>query len=146
MTRTGKTTRRPSQSRSRAAARSGARLLEGDCLEVLGELEPESVDAIVTDPPYGIGFQNEHWDSSALREAAARAGHERLSPNQAFEAWCRIWAEGCRRVLKPGGFLAAFGSPRTFHRLVCGIEDTGLEIRDTLMWLYAEGMSKSRHY
>jgi site-specific DNA-methyltransferase (adenine-specific) len=112
----------------------------------LGELEPESVDAIVTDPPYGIGFQNERWDSAALQEAAARAGHDRLSPNEAFEAWCRIWAEGCRRVLKPGGFLAAFGSPRTFHRLSCGIEDAGLEIRDTLMWLYAEGMSKSRHY
>jgi DNA modification methylase len=146
MTRTGKGSRRPSRNRSRPASRSSVRLLEGDCLEVLGGLEPESVDAIVTDPPYGIGFQNERWDSAALQEAAARAGHERLSPNQAFEAWCRIWSEGCRRVLKPGGFLAAFGSPRTFHRLACGVEDAGLEIRDTLMWLYAEGMSKSRHY
>jgi DNA modification methylase len=126
--------------------RPDVRLLEGDCLEVLSELEPESVDAIVTDPPYGIGFQNERWDSKALQEAAARAGRDRLTPNEAFEVWSRIWAEGCRRVLKPGGFLAAFGSPRTFHRLACGIEDGGLEIRDTLMWLYAEGMSKSRHY
>lgn len=125
---------------------SEARLLQGDCLEVLDELEPESVDAIVTDPPYGIGFQNEHWDSRSLREAAARVGHDRLSPNEAFEAWSRIWAEGCRRVLKPGGFLAAFGSPRTFHRLSCGIEDAGLEIRDTLMWLYAEGMPKFGRY
>ena len=48
--------------------------------------------------------------------------------------------------MKPGAFLAAFGSPRTYHRLACGVEDAGLEIRDTLMWLYAEGMSKSRHY
>lgn len=138
--------RRPRCSGSGAASRSEVRLLEGDCLEVLGTLEPESVDAIVTDPPYGIGFQNERWDSAALREAVARAGHERLTPNQAFEAWSRIWAGECRRVLKPGGFLAAFGSPRTFHRLACGIEDSGLEIRDTLMWLYSEGMSKSRHY
>jgi DNA modification methylase len=122
------------------------RLLEGDCLEVLATLEPESVDAVVTDPPYGIGFQHERWDSSALREAAADAGHDRLSPNEAFEAWCRIWAEECRRVMKPGAFLAAFGSPRAYHRLACGIEDAGLEIRDSLMWLYAEGMSKSRHY
>lgn len=121
-------------------------LLEGDCLEVLGTLEPESVDAIVTDPPYGIGFQHERWDSAAIREAAARAGHDRLNPNEAFEAWCRIWASECRRVMKPGAFLAAFGSPRTHHRLACGVEDAGLEIRDTLMWLYAEGMPKSRHY
>jgi DNA modification methylase len=127
-------------------ARTGVRLIEGDCLAVLGELEPESIDAIVTDPPYGIGFQQERWDSSAIREAAARAGHDRLGPNEAFEVWCRIWAGECRRVLKPGGFLAAFGSPRTFHRLACGVEDAGLEIRDTLMWLYAEGMSKSRRY
>lgn len=121
-------------------------LLEGDCLEVLASLEAESVDAIITDPPYGIGFQNERWDSTAIREAAARAGHDRLSPNEAFEAWAQIWATECHRVMKPGAFLAAFGSPRTFHRLACGVEDAGLEIRDTLMWLYAEGMPKSRHY
>lgn len=129
-----------------AEDRRDVRLLEGDCLAILGELESESVDAIVTDPPYGIGFQHERWDSSAIREAAARAGHDRLAPHEAFEAWCRIWAEECRRVLKPGGFLGAFGSPRTFHRLACGIEDAGLEIRDTLMWLYAEGLPKSRRY
>jgi site-specific DNA-methyltransferase (adenine-specific) len=115
-------------------------------LEVLGELAPESVDAIITDPPYGIGFQHERWDSAAIREAAAKAGHDRLNPNEAFEAWCRIWADECRRVMKPGAFLAAFGSPRTYHRLACGVEDARLEIRDTLMWLYAEGMSKSRRY
>lgn len=138
--------RAPRRDRTRAGSRSRVRLLEGDCLEVLAGLEPESVDAIVTDPPYGIGFQHERWDSSAIREAAARAGHDRLNPNEAFEAWCRIWATECRRVMKPGAFLAAFGSPRTYHRLACGVEDAGLEVRDTLMWLYAEGMSKSRHY
>lgn len=147
----------PSAKRKRTGRRRGdcagkpkggqeIQLLEGDCLEVLGKLEPESVDAIVTDPPYGIGFQHERWDSTAIREAAAKAGHDRLNPNEAFEAWCRIWATECRRVMKPGAFLAAFGSPRTYHRLACGVEDAGLEIRDTLMWLYSEGMSKSRHY
>lgn len=140
-----KASRRSSRSRTRGA-RNGARLLEGDCLEVLGSLEPESVDAIVTDPPYGIGFQHERWDSAAIREAAARAGHDRLNPNEAFEAWCRIWASECRRVMKPGAFLAAFGSPRTYHRLACGVEDAGLEVRDTLMWLYAEGMPKFGRY
>ncbi|HEY0391469.1 MAG TPA: site-specific DNA-methyltransferase [Solirubrobacterales bacterium] len=140
-----KASRRSSRSRA-GGARNGARLLEGDCLEVLGTLEPESVDAIVTDPPYGIGFQHERWDSAAIREAAAKAGHDRLNPNEAFEAWCRIWAGECRRVMKPGAFLAAFGSPRTYHRLACGVEDAGLEVRDALMWLYAEGMPKFGRY
>jgi site-specific DNA-methyltransferase (adenine-specific) len=141
------TGRVPRRGKCRTAdSRPGARLIEGDCLEEMRKLEPESVDAIVTDPPYGIGFQHERWDSAAIREAAARAGHDRLSPNQAFEVWARMWATECRRVLKPGAFLAAFGSPRTYHRLACGVEDAGLEIRDTLMWVYSEGMSKSRHY
>lgn len=138
--------RRSGDGSGRVASAAGTLLLEGDCIEALGTLEPESVDAIVTDPPYGIGFQHERWDSAAIHEAAARAGHDRLSPNEAFEVWCQIWAEECRRVMKPGAFLAAFGSPRTFHRLTCGVESAGLEVRDTLMWLYAEGMSKSRHY
>lgn len=128
------------------ATPAGATLLQGDCMEVLASLDAQSVDAVLTDPPYGIGFQHERWDSAAIREAAAEAGHERLSPNEAFEVWCQIWAEECRRVMKPGAFLAAFGSPRTFHRLSCGVESAGLEIRDTLIWLHAEGMSKSRHY
>jgi DNA modification methylase len=132
--------------KGKASERPEVRLLEGDCFEVLAELEPESVDAIVTDPPYGIGFQHESWDSAAIREAAAQAGNDRLSPNEAFEVWCRFWAEECRRVMKPGAFLAAFGSPRTYHRLACGVEDSGLEIRDTLMWLYASGMAKTRRY
>ncbi len=143
--------RRGASRRRRGTARGTAagdrvRLLEGDSLEVLASLDSESVDAIVTDPPYAIGFQGERWDSAAIREAAARQENERLGPGEAFEAWCRIWAAECRRVLKPGAFLAAFGSPRTYHRLACGVEDAGLENRDTLMWLYAEGMSKSRRY
>ncbi|MBS1887567.1 MAG: site-specific DNA-methyltransferase [Actinobacteria bacterium] len=141
-TRKVSTTPRP----RRASRRPESRLLQGDCLEVLGNLEAASVDAIVTDPPYGIGFQHERWDGTALREAAARAGRDRLTPNQAFEVWCRLWGEACLRVLKPGGHLLAFGSPRTVHRLECGIEDAGFEIRDRLMWLYGEGMPKSRRY
>ncbi len=123
-----------------------SRLLQGDCLEVLGELEPESVDAIVTDPPYGVDWQNEDWDGRAIREVAARAGRGRLAPNDAFEVWCGLWAKECARVMKPGAHLFAFGAGRTFHRLACGLEDAGLEIRDTLMWIYGTGMPRSRRY
>jgi site-specific DNA-methyltransferase (adenine-specific) len=126
--------------------RPDVRLLEGDCLEVLGELEPESVDAIVTDPPYGVEWQNERWDGPAIREAAVLAGRERLSPNEAFEVWCGLWAKECARVMKPGAHLLAFGARRTFHRLACGLEGAGLEIRDTLMWIYGTGMPRSRRY
>lgn len=130
----------------RARKIAGATLLEGDCFEVLATLEAESVDAIVTDPPYGIEFNSEKWDGAALRKVARRSSGPRLSPNEAFQEWARLWAVECHRVLKPGAFLLAFGSPRTAHRLACGIEDAGLEIRDTLMWLYGSGMSKSRYY
>jgi DNA modification methylase len=122
------------------------RLLHGDCIEVLTALATVSVDAVVCDPPYAIGWQNERWDSAAIREAAARHGHGRLSKPEAFEAWCGIWGRECLRVMKPGAFLLAFGSPRTHHRLAAGLEDAGLEIRDTLIWLHSRGMTKSRRY
>lgn len=122
------------------------RLLRGDCIEVMAGLEEASVDAVVCDPPYGIGYQNERWDSGAIREAAAGRGHGSPTMNQAFETWCGTWGAGCARLMKPGAFLLAFGSPRTHHRLTCGLEEAGLEIRDTLMWLYGSGMPVSRHY
>lgn len=92
----------------------------GDCLEVLATLPEASVDAIVTDPPYALGFMDKTWDKQ---------------PN--FQGWCRTWAVECLRVLKPGGHMLAFGSPRTWHRLACGVEDAGFELRDQIAWLYA---------
>jgi site-specific DNA-methyltransferase (adenine-specific) len=122
---------------------AGATLLGGDCLEELGKLEPQSIDAIVTDPPYAIGqLAGERWDDAGMVRVA-RAGGDRLSAGEAFEAWCRELGKGCLRVLKPGGHILAFSSPRTVHRLACGIEDAGFEIRDELMWLYGTGMPKS---
>jgi len=73
----------------------------------------------------------------------ARAGGDRLSAGEAFEAWCRELGKGCLRVLKPGGHMLAFGSPRTVHRLARGVEDAGFEIRDELIWLYGTGMPKA---
>lgn len=94
----------------------------GDCLEVVAGMESESVDAIVTDPPYGLGFMGKEWDA--------------LPPGLP-------WAEQCLRVLKPGGHLLAFGGSRTFHRLAVAVEDAGFEIRDQLQWLYGSGFPKS---
>jgi DNA modification methylase len=115
-------------------------LLEADALLALAKLPDACVDAIVTDPPYGIDFAGEAWDGVDIR----RSSDDGLGAAGAFERWTMVWAREARRVLKPGGHLVSFGAPRTFHRLVCGAEDSGLEVRDQLLWLYHQGLPKSR--
>ncbi len=104
-------------------------LLIGDCIEQMRTLEAESVDAIVTDPPYGLEFMGKEWDG--------------FGTPLGFQTWSEQWAREALRVLKPGGHLLAFGGTRMYHRLAAGIEDAGFEIRDTLMWLYGSGFPKS---
>ena len=94
----------------------------GDCLDVLRTLPADSVDAIVTDPPYGLAFMGKRWDYDVPSEA--------------------IWRE-CLRVLKPGGHLLAFAGTRTQHRMAVRIEDAGFEIRDMIAWVYGSGFPKS---
>jgi site-specific DNA-methyltransferase (adenine-specific) len=100
-------------------------LYNKDCFDKLKELGDNSVDAIVTDPPYFISFMNKGWDNE-----------DSIASKKEF------WAE-CLRVTKPGGYLLAFGHSRTHHRLFTAVEDAGWEIRDTIMWLYGSGFPKS---
>jgi site-specific DNA-methyltransferase (adenine-specific) len=118
-------------------------LIQADALLMLARLPENCIDAIVTDPPYGIGFKGEAWDGKDIHQAASTSD-EWLGAAKAFERWTSVWAKQCQRVLKPGGHLLAFGAPRTFHRLVAGVEDAGLAPRDQLLWLYAQGIPKSR--
>jgi DNA modification methylase len=119
------------------------RLIEGDALTLMAKLPENSVDAIVTDPPYGISFHSEAWDGADIYRAAHKDG-EGLSDGEAFARWTQVWAAECLRVLKPGGHMVAFGAPRTFHRLVAGVEDSGLQVRDQLLWVYAQSVPKTR--
>ena len=103
---------------------TGYVLEHGDCLEVLRTMGSDSVDAIVTDPPYGLAFMGKRWDYDV--------------PS------VDIWAE-CLRVLKPGGHLLAFAGTRTQHRMAVRIEDAGFEIRDMIAWVYGSGFPKSHN-
>jgi DNA modification methylase len=121
-------------------------VIQADSLQLLREIPDASLDAVVTDPPYGISFQQQAWDGRAIHDAALQAtsAETRLSQPQAFERWTELWGAECLRALKPGGHLAAFAAPRMSHRLISGLENAGLEIRDVLLWLYGQGMPKSR--
>lgn len=129
-----------------------------DCIEVMAALEAESVDAVVTDPPYGLEFMGKAWDGAngfrrSLNPAdvgrddvfgrASRRGPE-YRAGRLFMEWCEQWGAAALRVTKPGGYLLAFGGTRTHHRLVCGLEDAGWIIRDELDWIYASGFPKGK--
>jgi DNA modification methylase len=170
-------------------------VIEGDCVEQMRAMEEASVDAIVTDPPYGLEFMGKEWDKfKDSRGRGVGAGHsdygitekgfhdlpsfgkrwtnkrcrkcghiasggspctcsepvweleiEKGTPKtlRAYQDWSQAWATEALRVLKPGGYLLAFGGTRTYHRLACAIEDAGFEIRDSLIWLYGSGFPKS---
>lgn len=144
------------------------RILAGDCIDEMRKMSNASVDAIVTDPPYGLAFMGKEWDSfaepgdSPMRRSpqldAVNAGASRQGGRQragadylkrqakdmrAFQQQAYEWGLEMERVLKPGGYLLAFGGTRTYHRLACGLEDAGFEIRDSIHWVYGSGFPKS---
>ena len=102
----------------------GNYIYNGDNIEVLRTLPDNSVDSVVTDPPYGLKFMGKQWDYDV--------------PS------VELWKE-CYRVLKPGGYLLSFGSSRTYHRMAVKVEDAGFEIRDQIMWVYGSGFPKSHN-
>lgn len=137
-------------------------ILQGDCIEVLKTLPENSVDSIVTDPPYGLEFMGKEWDAPWKKSEVVKVTdkstngifHDKgfnhgirfsrgLFEMQEFQKWCESWAKEAYRVLKPGGYILAFGGSRTYHRLAGGIEDAGFEIRDQIMWVYGSGFPKS---
>ena len=137
---------------------------------MLRSLPDCSVDSVVCDPPYALGFMGREWDTFGMdvgRGAQARSqrraevtptgeGHSTSAgPYLAsgvdslraaglpFQRWCEAWATECLRVLKPGAHLLAFGGTRTWHRLACAVEDAGFEVRDSIAWMYGSGFPKS---
>ena len=102
----------------------GNYIFHGDNIQVLKTLPDNSVDSVVTDPPYGLKFMGKQWDYDV--------------PS------VELWKE-CYRVLKPGGYLLSFGSSRTYHRMAVKVEDAGFEIRDQIMWVYGSGFPKSHN-
>jgi DNA modification methylase len=143
-----------------------SQLYFGKCEEVLKELPSNSVDTIITDPPYGLGFMGKKWDTFSpaglaekveinkshmngkeIKRPANEAGRYDRSAqaNRQFQAFMTdVFAEALR-VAKPGAILMAFGGTRTYHRLTCAMEDAGWQIRDCLMWLFGSGFPKSHN-
>lgn len=123
------------------------RVTRADCFAAIARLAADSVDAIITDPPYGIGVNGMEWDRPAKLDPKRPPGKRRApyaNPIDSFQDFSREWASACRRVLKPGAHLAAFAAPRTAHRLTCGLEEAGFEVRDVLMWLQGQGYPATR--
>ena len=131
------------------------KIYQGDCTELLKHLDDNSIDSIVTDPPYNLTAttrprpdQNENGSYgkqvpfSRVQARGGFMGKQWDGTGITFDP--ALWKE-CLRVLKPGGHLLAFGGTRTYHRMACAIEDAGWEIRDMLEWVYSSGFPKSQN-
>lgn len=129
-------------------------IYQGDCLELLKQIDDNSIDAIVTDPPYGLTSIKQRFgkENSAPAKYGKDGSFARLSGGFMGKKWdgsgieynVDMWQE-CFRVLKPGGYLLSFGGTRTYHRMACAIEDAGFEIRDMVEWIYGSGFPKSHN-
>ena len=137
-----------------------------DSLEWLAGQEENSIDGVLTDPPYGLEFMGKEWDSPknlwADREPEDHYFKERRDPRSggptnpylsakvnkyvaglSFQEWCRQWGELLFRAMKPGAYARVFGGTRTYHRLVCGLEDAGFKVKDSIHWFCGSGFPKN---
>jgi site-specific DNA-methyltransferase (adenine-specific) len=145
----------------------------GDCIEVMRTLPDNSVDSVITDPPYGIGFMNKEWDDpkkhKELIERETKRAEQRFEEGKSpvkggfskgvqpgipiggvkegrwFQEWCELWAAECYRVLKPGGYMLSFSAPRTYHRMATAFEEVGFQVRDQISWIFGSGFPKSHN-
>ena len=136
------------------------KIICGDCFKIIKNIPSNSIDTILTDPPYGLEFMNKKWDKFPLRDRGKRLtgsgkpteargfaknvayGYSKKTLS-AYQEFSYRWAKECFRVAKPGAMLFCFGGTRTYHRMTCGIEDAGWQIFDCIFWVYGEGFSKS---
>jgi len=123
----------------------------GDCLEVVKEIPENSIDAIVTDPPYFFDKFDNEWNPEKVEKRTMRQAVGSLPAGMKFDRaqgqklyeWFLKVSEGFLRVLKPGGFLFVFSSPRLYHRIACAVDDIGFNIRDCFIWLYTHSQPKA---
>ena len=143
-------------------------IIQGDCIQVMKGMEANSVDTVITDPPYGIGFMGKEWDTfkkdfiekntkrSGWKDWHYESGQSHTSPakeagtydqslegHNKFQKWTEEWAREALRVTKPGGTMLCFAGTRTQHRVTSGIEDAGWILKDCIMWLYGSGFPKA---
>lgn len=140
-------------------------LLQGRMENELAKIKDNSIDCVLWDGPYGFGFMGKEWDNfkpekiseyfdKNLKHSKKSGNHnamiagkydQAINGNQKFQQWFFEQASHVYRVMKPDAYLASFGGPRTYHRMTCGIEDAGFEIRDCLKWVFASGFPKSHN-
>lgn len=145
-------------------------IISGDCLDVMRTMQENSIDFIVTDPPYGLHFMGKDWDKfkqsnydlSPVKQVMSIDGYSRIARSfncantesgtydpkrdDEFQEFMRQFGLETLRILKPGGHIAMFGAPRRHHRQMSGLEDAGFEIRDCIAWIFGQGFPKSHNF
>src|ERR1017187_2161153 len=137
-------------------------LYAGDNIDVLKTLAENSIDSICTDPPYGLQFMGKEWDklwrnetkadkkyvdrtAGELTSRARKLPDYSATDQKQMQIWHEAWARECIRVLKPGGYIAAFSSSRTYHRMACAIEDAGFITHPMILWVTGQGFPKAHN-